>query len=64
MRPINMFRVHASLPTRRTDSVTHPFVVRSSNPKALTASSTVSSAMARYVVHLPPAMVKSPLGDT
>ena len=61
INPINIFRVHPSLPTNLKSSVTHPLLTFSPNPNVSTAVSTVSSAIARYVVHFPPAIVNNPL---
>lgn len=59
-----MFLLHPSLPIKRSVSVTHPLFTRSSSLNSLTALSTVSCAIALYVVHFPPAMVSNPLGLT
>lgn len=57
-----MLRDQPSLPTRRSCSVTQPRFGLSA--KTSTALSTVSSAIERYVVHLPPAIVSRPLSLT
>ena len=61
---MNMFLHHPSLPINLRHCVTQPFVTLPSNPNALTASSTVSSAIALYIVHFPPAIVNNPDSDT
>ena len=63
IKPMNMFRLHPWLPTNLKSSVTH-LPALPCRQKTSTALSTVSSAIALYVVHFPPAIVNNPLSET